>query len=84
VDREGWFVRNFLLSEGMNRLELVAEDEFGQRTSLVHDVEMSPSKPSPTSPPTSRVPFMIGLTLLVLLVEGIALELWWWKRRSKA
>lgn len=79
VDSHGNFVRNFLLSEGDNRMVLVSTDRFGQSTTLVYEVEMSPPRPEPWPDPASRLPTMFAITLVILVVEAVLL--WWWWRR---
>lgn len=77
VDSQGNFQRNFLLSEGGNRMVLVSTDRFGQSTTLVYEVEMSPPQPEPWPDPPSRLPAMLAITVVILVVEALVLWLWW-------
>jgi hypothetical protein len=81
VDIEGAFIKNFLLSEGRNRLVVHALDRYGQNTTLVYEVEMTPSVPPPVEGPDSKIPIYILIAVVILVIEGVILQLWWIRRR---
>jgi hypothetical protein len=82
VDSTGFFIKNFLLNEGSNQLVIVTTDRFGQSTSKVLDVEMSPPEPEPWPDSPSILPQMLVFTVAVLVIEVVALELWWRRKRT--
>jgi len=84
VDREGFFQKNFLLNEGINRLVIVAEDRYGQATNVTYDITMTPPEPLPMNTTPSSLPYMLAITALVLVVEAFVLWGWWKRKRAQA
>jgi hypothetical protein len=82
VDGSGSFVRNFLLNEGDNHLVIVSTDQYGQSTTLVYDVTMIAPEPEPWPDAPSLLPLMLGITIAILVVEVIALQLYWRRKRA--
>ncbi|UCC94021.1 MAG: hypothetical protein JSW25_05000, partial [Thermoplasmata archaeon] len=84
VDSGGLFVKNFLLNEGSNRLVVVSTDMYGQSTSLVYEVQMTPAQPEPWPDSPSMLPTMLAITIVIIVVEVVVLQLWWrWKRKQE-
>ena len=81
VDSQGAFQKNYLVNEGPNSLEIVSTDQYGQSTRLVYDVTMKAPEPEPWPDTQSLLPLMLGITIAILVVEVVALQLWW--RRKK-
>ncbi|MCJ2540552.1 MAG: hypothetical protein LN414_04715, partial [Candidatus Thermoplasmatota archaeon] len=81
VDSRGAFQKNYLLNEGPNSLEIVSTDQYGQSTMLVYDVTMKAPEPEPWPDVQSLLPLMLGITIAILVIEVVALQLWW--RRKK-
>jgi hypothetical protein len=81
VDAQGTFVKNFLLNEGSNSIIVLSTDRYGQTTRLVYDVTMVAPEPEPWAEPPSMLPLMLGITLAIIVVEVVALQLWW-RRKS--
>jgi hypothetical protein len=77
VDQAGLFVKNFLLNEGDNRLVVVSTDVYGQSTSIVYEVQMTPPQPEPWPDTPSRLPTMLAITIAILVVEVVDIQLWW-------
>jgi hypothetical protein len=81
VDTEGRFQRVFLLNEGDNTLVIVTTDRYGQSTDLVYHVSMVPPAPEPWPDAPSLLPFMLSVTLVILVVEAVVLHLYWRRRK---
>jgi bacillopeptidase F len=79
VFSDGVFSRVVLLSEGLNRIEVVATDEYGNRANVTYVVEMVPTQPPPHAGPPTLIWALLTLTGLVLAVEAAYLLL----RRSR-
>ena len=84
VDTSGYFIKNFLLNEGNNRLVVVSTDMYGQSTSLVYEVQMTPPQPEPWPDTPSPLPMMLAITFALIVVEVVVLQLWWRRKRKQA
>jgi hypothetical protein len=82
VDGSGLFIKNFLLNEGNNILVVVSTDMYGQSASLVYEVQMTPPRPEPWPDPDSMLPTMLAITIAIIVVETVALQLWWRRKRG--
>jgi len=80
VFSDGVFSRVVLLSEGINRIELVSTDEYGNRANATYLVEMVPTQPPPHEGRPTLVWALLTLSALVLGVEAAILLV----RRSRA
>ncbi len=76
VDENGTFRKTVLLSSGTNRIVIVSKDGYGNRATRLVLVEMMPETPPPKESRTSLHPIMIGMTVAVLFVEGVAVGLY--------
>jgi hypothetical protein len=82
VDANGLFVKNFLLNEGTNRLEIISTDRYGQTTTLVYQVSMVAPEPEPWPDSPSLFPLMLAITIAILVVEVVVLQLYWRRKRE--
>jgi len=82
VDSRGTFVKNFLLNEGSNSIVVLSTDRYGQTTMLVYDVTMVAPEPEPWADASSWLPLMLGITIALIIVEVVALQLWWRRKRD--
>ena len=69
VYSDGVFSRVVLLSEGINRIEIVATDEYGNRANATYLVDMVPTQPPPHEGRPTLVWALLALTALVLGIE---------------
>jgi hypothetical protein len=73
VFSDGVFSRVVLLSEGLNRIQVVATDEYGNRANVTYAVEMVPTQPPPHEGRPTLVWALLTLSALAIGVEAALL-----------